>query len=197
VLKHVQEEGVDNFRVAGVADLLEVGVGTLYRRWGRREALLEHTWRTCVASVEQEVTFAVRWVTARSHQLAAVCERIEFGLPPELYAFFEIHGARRKWQRDLEPDGMVVPSLELYAEVNVRHGHFRHGPPRIIAGTSWWVMTGALSGPGRHDIWRKKWCVETLRRGLLSAQRLEAEDPIESLDLTVVEQEEPPSPFDD
>jgi hypothetical protein len=53
----------------------------------------------------------------------------------------------------------------------------------------WWMMAGALSHPTREDVRRTKWCVETLRRGLLSDERLAEEDPLRDLDITVTEPE--------
>ncbi len=190
VLEQIKSSGLEGVRVDRIADRLEVAVGTLYKRWGNRGFLLEQTWRTCVASADYEVNRVLQLIASSGqHKLPEVCERIAYGLPQELDAFFELHAARSRWLRgNEEPEALIVPSLVTYAELNLRQGHFRAGPASVIASTIWWTVSGALRTPARHDRWQWNWCIEGLRRAVLSADRLAAEDPIESL---VIEVEEP------
>ncbi len=187
VIDLVAEDGIDGVRVSTIAERLEVSLGTLYKNWGGRQSMLEHAWRMCIASVEYEVRHGLVFVTPEHHGLSEIYDRIVFGLPEKLDAFFELHYSRCKWQRpELEPDGMVVPSLETFVELNLRYQHFRPGPTRTLAGCIWWFIVGSLRS-SNSDIWRRKWCVEALKRGLLTRDRYLADDPIESLEITVEE----------
>ena len=184
VLKQIQEQGIDGVRVATVAQRMEIAVGTLYSRWGNREFLLEHTWRTCMGSIEWEVNHVLRWVRPRRHCLAELYNGIVRALPPELDAFFELHYSRCRWQRtQQERDGAIIPSLETYAALNVQHGHFREAPPRAIAGVIWWFVLGILKAGG-HDQRLTEWCFDALRRGLLTDEHLAADAALEQVCIT-------------
>jgi AcrR family transcriptional regulator len=187
VLEQIAEGGIESVRVATIADRLEISLGLLYKRWGKREFMLEFAWRICIESVDFEVHKALTWVTPTAHALEAVYERFVFGLPQQIDAFFELHHSRCKWHRkDLEPDGMVVKSLVTYVELNLRYGHFRPAPVRAIAGCMWWFILGSMRG-AHGDPLRQAWCVETLKRAVLTHEKYLALDPIEGLEITVEE----------
>lgn len=187
ILRQIEAQGIDAVRVAIIADRVGVGVGTLYSRWGGRQALLEHAWRQCMASIEYEVNRALVIVGPATHAIDSMCERIQFALPPQLDAFVELHTARRRWYRsDTDPDGMVVPSLAAFVELGQRFGHFRPGPVRVLAALIWWVTMGAFTNRGHQDKNRLKWCVEALKRVLLKSDRMVAEEALAALEITEV-----------
>lgn len=191
VLDQIAEGGIDSVRVATIADRLEISVGLLYKRWGRREFMLEFAWRMCIESVEYEVHHALSYVSQDTPAVDELYERFVFGLPRQLDAFFELHHTRCKWHRkDLEPDGMVVKSLVTYVELNLKYGHFRPGPARAIAGCMWWFILGSMRG-SQDDPMRRAWCIEALKRAALTHEKYLAMDPLAGLEITV---EEPASP---
>lgn len=187
VLRQIEAGGIDSVRVALIADHAEVAVGTLYRHWGGRESMLEHTWRYVLLSVEHEVSRIVHIMSKKSHALDELWQALAYGLPDQLDAFFELHTARRRWhRRDIDSDGVVVPSLLGFVEFGQSFGHIRPGPPRLLAAMIWWMTAGVLADEGRKDTVRLRAGLDALKRVLLRPEVLH-DDAIEQIEVTVEE----------
>jgi AcrR family transcriptional regulator len=183
VLRQIEAGGIDCVRIGTIAENLEVGVGTLYRRWGGREAMLEHTWRVCVGSIAHEVDLLLNLSISEAHTVERLWDMMVRALPTQLDAFFELHAARRRWVRFDQDFAFVIPGLIRYVELCQRLGHFRAGPPYVLASHIWWVVMGSLSGPTRGDVVRHRLGLHALKRLLLTPERL-GDEEIEAIEIT-------------
>jgi AcrR family transcriptional regulator len=183
VLNEIEEHGVDGLRVWRLASRMNLALGTLYSRWGSREACLEHAWRHTMGTIEHEVSRAIHRLGPRNHALDDVWDTLVHALPDRYHAFLELHSARRRWMRGHhENDGVIIPSLSTYVSVAQHLGHVRLGSPAVLAAMMWWSITGCIAGPHRYDQHQHDWCLAALKRMLLteSALALDAEElPIE------------------
>jgi AcrR family transcriptional regulator len=185
VLRQIEEGGIDSVRVTTVTDRLEIGIGTLYRNWGSRESLLEHTWRTCIGSLDHEIQLLLGVSMREHHTLDRLWEALKDGLPQHIDAFFELHSARRRWVHFNQDLAHVVPSLRAYVELGQSFEHFRDGPSHVLASMIWWFVMSSLTATRRLDDLQQRWSFHALQRLILTPERL-AEEAIDSIEINVV-----------
>ncbi|MBK7863157.1 MAG: TetR/AcrR family transcriptional regulator [Archangiaceae bacterium] len=194
VLRQISEGGVDSVKVSVIADRMECGIGTLYRQWGPRESMLEHTWRVVVASLDERVRMILKRPSTSGDAIESLWTTLEGGLPDDVGAFLELHASRRRWGRGEVDPIHVVPSLVLYIERCQREGIFRCDPPELLASMVWWCLVGALSGSHRrnHDLF--PYAFSTLKRMLVLPNVL-ADEAIDDIVITVDAPPPTPPPY--
>ena len=156
------DRGYENTSVIHVAEAAGVAVGTLYKYWPDKPALLE----AVLSSFEAD--FVAGLAQVRQLPLPAF-ERLElmvaglFKLAGEKEAFFWVltagtHGLRG--ERDFVPGEALREEIRLFIEDGVATGEFRKVDSRRVAALGYGVVETAMRhcfGPGEAGAHVAKW----------------------------------------